>query len=176
MKKFIFVLLTALSLSLFLSTCKKDSSTNGMSTVGVRLKDAPAGWEKFKVQVRGVRIHSDVDGWVTLPVNNTVIDILQLQDSSLLLGNVVLHPGAITEIHLMLGAENTITIGGVTFTITINSGDDDVVIKVHEVVTPKGTFTLVLDLDAANSIDDDHMGHFTFHGKLNEAFHKDHDD
>ncbi len=177
MKKLTIILIVFACLTtVLLSTCKKET-TNGTSTLAVRLKDAPASWERCMVHVKGVRLHSSTEGWITIPINDTLIDILKLQDTSVFLGSVNLHGGTITEVHLMLGQNNSITIGGVTFVVSVLPGDgDDIMIKVSDALVAGANSTLVLDLDAAESFRFGDDGRWHMHGFLNHFFRRDHDD
>jgi hypothetical protein len=161
---------------LLLSTCKKETA-NGNSTVAVRLQDAPGHWDRCMVEVRGIRLFSSVNGWITIPISDTVIDILQLQDTSVLLGMVNLNAGTITEADLLLGVHDSITIGGATFVVSFLAGDsDDVAIKVNDTILPGGSFTLVLDLNAAQSFYQGDDGGWHMHGHMGQFFRRDWDD
>ena len=168
----VFACLTAL----LFSACRKDTTSTGNSALAVRLKDAPANWGRCMVDVRGIRLHSTTDGWITIPINDTIIDILQLRDTSALLGMVNLHAGVITEVHLLLGVRDSITIGGATFVVSVVPGDsDDIAIQVRDSILPSANFTLVLDLNAANSFGADNDGHWHMHGNMSGAFRRDDD-
>ena len=174
MKKITIIAIALFGLLLF-NGCKKD---NNASNVAVRLKDAPANWDKVNLEIKGVQLRGSSGEWITVPMNTRVIDILQLRDSSVLLGNVHMPVGTISEIKLMVGTQNTITIGNLTFTISIDLADeDDLVLQVHETVGASGTFVLVVDLDAANSVLDDGDGqHFHLKAHLSEkSHHNEHD-
>ena len=161
---------------LFFSTCKKET-TNGNSALAVRLKDAPGHWDRCMMEIRGIRLHSSTSGWITIPINDTILDILQLQDTSVLLGTINVQAGTITEADLLLGIHDSITIGGQTFVISTLTGDsDDVAISVSDTLLPGGNFTLVLDLNAANSFYQDGDGHWRMHCALGQFFRRDHDD
>ena len=161
---------------LLLSTCKKET-THGTSALAVRLKDAPAGWDRCMVELRGLRLHSERDGWITIPISDTVIDILKLQDTSLLLSTINLNAGTINQVDLMLGMRDSITIGDATFFVSTLAGDsDDVAINVSDTLIPGGSFTMVLDLNAAECVRDDGGGHFHWHGVIGHSFGRDRDD
>jgi len=177
MKKLIVMLGVFACLSVvLLYSCKKDTAA-GNSALAVRLKDAPGHWDRCMMEIRGVRLHTSTGGIITIPVNDTILDILQLQDTSVLLGLVNLQAGTITEADLLLGMRDSITIGGETFVISTLSGDsDDVVIHVSDTILPGANFTLVLDLNAGQSVGQDADGHWRMHGVLGQFFRRDHDD
>jgi hypothetical protein len=159
---------------LWLGSCKKGGTT---SRVNVMLKDAPAHYEKVKLQISGIQLFIDETGnWVTVPFNDGIIDILQFRDTSLFIGSVNVPLGTISQVRLILGQNNTVVIGGFEFPLMLLSGlDDGLTIKVHEKITP-GIFKLVVDFDAAQSIFDDGDGHhFHIKGVLHEGFGEDHD-
>jgi hypothetical protein len=133
------------------STCNK--STNDTSRVAVRLKDAPADWERMNIDVQGVRLHTEKHGWVTMPVLPRTINILELRDTSTLLVAAEMPVDKIDQAQLILGTTNTITIHGVTYHITINVEDERLLtVAVNDKVSPDGTLVIILDLDAEQSI------------------------
>jgi len=151
---------------LLFSTCTKSDLTSGgpsSSQVAVRLKDAPSAMcEHVWMHIRGFRIRTFHHGLITIPVNDTTVDILQLKDSSLLIGMVNIPADTITEISLMLGTDDSVTIGGVNYVLSDNfNNDSDLVsLQIQETAAPGKTYTFIIDLDASQSIfvDDKHHG------------------
>jgi hypothetical protein len=146
-----------LALFLFASTivffaCKKESGT---STLHVRLTDAPAAYDKVNVDIREVRVNfrDDSTGWVTLATNAKVYDLLKLQNGvDTLLATGTVQTGIVKEIRLVLGPNNTIVVGGVSYPLTIPSGEESgLKIKVNKELNAT-LETLIVDFDAALSI------------------------
>ncbi len=163
----------ACAVILFFSTCKKESST-GTSSMAVRLKDAPAHCDKAKLEIKGIKVYSEKDGWITIPINDTIIDILQLQDTSALLGIINIDAGTITQVQVILGGQDSVTIDGYTYVLALMG--DSLTIKVNDTIAPNSSFTLTIDINAAQSIfDDGDHHHFHLDGSASCAFRKDHD-
>ncbi len=162
-------------LELWLAGCKKEAAT-GKVPVAVMLKDAPAHCEHVRLRVSAIMLHSDVDGWVTIPFNDSLIDILQFSDTSILIGTVNMPFGTIDSAKLVLGNNNSITIAGTDFPLVLPDEDHDgIVIALNEHITPgHHHFKLVIDFDALASIIEDGGGHYHIHGVCHHSF--EHDD
>ncbi len=173
MKKILSILIIPVFAGLlWLASCKKEASPT--SQVSVMLKDAPAHCDKVNLQVSGAQLFVDGRGWVTIPFNERVIDILQFSDTSMLIGTVNLPLGTISQVRLLLGNGNSVVVGGFEFPLHLLTGfDDGLTIKISEKLKP-GKFKLVIDFDAARSIFDEGDGHnFRIKGVLHEAFDED---
>jgi len=150
------VAFSCIIIALLFSTCKKDGSVAGQSKVNVRLKDAPAHCDKMKVHVKGFKIRLENGQTLTFPINDTIVDILQLQDTSLLLSTVNIPAGTITEVSIILGSQDTVTIGGVDYVLSLSAFDSsDYVLKINSPTLPGKTYTIIIDLNANNSLMDD---------------------
>lgn len=162
MKKIaVIMMMPVLAGMLFISGCKKISSTTGNSQLAVRLKDAPAHCDKARLEIKGIRVFLNHGGWITIPINDTTLDILQLQDTSALLGVVNIDAGTITKVQVLLGSDDSVTIGGISYALDLT--DSDFIISVNDTLIPNGSFTLVVDINAAESIfDDGGEGHHHF--------------
>nr|MBA3673596.1 DUF4382 domain-containing protein [Chitinophagaceae bacterium] len=133
--------------------CKKENS--GTSTLQVRLTDAPAAFDQVNVDIREVRVNfrDDSTGWVTLATNAKVYDLLKLQNGvDTLLATGTVQTGIVKEIRLVLGSNNTVVVGGVSYPLTIPSGSDSgLKLKVDKELHAT-LETLIVDFDAALSI------------------------
>ena len=147
------ILLGVFSAILF-SSCKKDSESASMN---VYLQDAPAiNYEKIKIQLKAVEVYSDVSGaWVTLTVNNTDFDILTLDSiHPAFLGKMTLRGGSISQIRLVVGTQNNVVIGGITYPLILEPADlDKLKISVKENIKDGTNYKLVIDFKASESID-----------------------
>ena len=143
---------------LFIS-CKKGT---GNSNLQVRLTDAPAGYEKVNVDIKEVRVNfaDDSTGWVSLNTNAKIYNLLGLQngiDTLLATGSV--QAGILKEIRLILGSNNTVVVGGISYPLTIPSGSESgLKIKVNKQLNAT-LETLVVDFDADLSIKSESNGY-----------------
>ena len=113
-----------LLLSFFLGTgiitflsCSKDNNS-GTSNLQVRLTDAPVAYDKVNVDIREVRVNfkDDSTGWVPLATNAKIYNLLGLQNGvDTLLATGTVQKGTLKEIRLILGPNNTVVVGGVTY-------------------------------------------------------------
>ena len=124
------LVLTAIvcSVSLTFISCKKEDA-KGMSTLNVRLTDAPTAFEQVNIDVREVRVKfsddSTSNGWVTLTTYPGVYNLLALQNGvDTLLGTGVFPTQVVKEIRFVLGPNNTIKDAGVIYPLTIPSGSE----------------------------------------------------
>jgi hypothetical protein len=156
MKK-IAVLVVACMCALLLTMCMKDKPiTSGSSQVAVRLKDAPSGLcQNARLEIKGIKIF--VNGaWVSVPMNDTILDILQLHDTSALMGTIHIGAGVVTKVDITLGSADTVTVNGVDYILTLTT--TDIIIAVNDTLAPNGNFTITIDINAAQSIWDADAG------------------
>lgn len=152
--KHLMLCLVLLTGTLTFFSCKKDNSS-GTSNLQVRLTDAPAAYDKVNIDIREVRVNfrDDSTGWVTLKTNAGIYNLLGLQNGvDTLLATGTVQSDIVKEIRLILGPNNTIVVGGVTFPLTIPSGEESgLKIKVGKKLNAT-LETLIIDFDAALSI------------------------
>lgn len=135
------------------NSCKKENPAQGHMTV--RMTDAPADYLAVNVEVIGVSVHVDNVGWVNLPCNAGVYDLLTLQNdvTATLASNVTLSVGKVSQIRLQLGTNNSITTLTGTFPLKVPSGSESgLKINLHENIAPNNHVVVVLDFDAGLSV------------------------
>jgi hypothetical protein len=151
MKKTIGIL--ALSLALFSCT-----SEDGTARLEIRLTDAPGDYEAVHVDIQGMEIHADEgdasNGWRTLDVQKGRYNLLELTNGiDTLLTTAVLPAGRVSQIRLILGDDNSVTIDGQELELTTPSAQHSgLKLNVHANLTEGITYTILLDFDAARSI------------------------
>jgi hypothetical protein len=146
------ILLLATITSIF--SCSKDN-TSGTSNLNVRLTDAPASYDKVNVDIREVKVNfrDDSTGWVSLNTNANVYNLLGLQNGvDTLLASGSVQTGIVKEIRLILGSNNTVVVGGVSYPLTIPSGSESG-LKIKVAKNINSTLeNIVVDFDADLSI------------------------
>ena len=142
-------------------SCSKDNSS-GNTTLKVKLTDAPVAYDQVNVDIREVRVNlrNDSAGWVTLGTNAKVYNLLGLQNGvDTLLATGTVQSGTVQELRLILGSNNTVVVGGVTYPLTIPSGSESgLKIKVGKNISA-GLDSLLVDFDAALSIQSEPNGY-----------------
>lgn len=155
MKKFAFVAFMALSaVTILVTACSKDNSDG--TTLRVRMTDAPLLADEVNVDIQQIRVKFNEDsihGWTDLSTHAGVYNLLGLQngvDTLIAVGTIP--TDFVKEIRFVLGTNNSIKVGGITYPLTIPSGSESgLKIKVDKKLN--GTLdSLVIDFDAALSI------------------------
>src|SRR4051812_6830581 len=93
-----------LLLFLFSAGCKKKELQNGEMTV--RMTDAPASFMKVNVEITGFEVNHDSKGWISLPVQPGIYNLLDLQNnvSVVLADHADIPIGKINQLRLILGS------------------------------------------------------------------------
>lgn len=149
------------TVSIFYS-CKKETNPTGQMTV--KMTDAPAAYTSVNVEVIGCEVHHEQNGWISLPVNQGVYDLLTLQNdvSVVLANNVALPIGKINQMRLILGTHNTIIDATGTYTLEVPSGaETGLKLNVNQQILPNHTVVILLDFDANASIVVNGTGKYT---------------
>ena len=147
----LFVLLL-LSNFLFFACSREKSSQQ--STLKIKMTDNPADWDEVNVDIREVRVNykDDSSGWVSLPTNAGIYDLLQLQNGAdTVIAQGVVPSSSVKEIRLLLGDNNSIVVNGQTHPLTIPSGGSSgLKIKLHKNLSRLDS--VLIDFDAALSV------------------------
>jgi len=158
MKTRFFAAALLLSTSLAYVACKKDTSV----PLQLLLTDQPAAYQEVNVNIIGMRVKTskDTSGWIDIPVNAGVYNLLTLQNGTtkeLAKGEV---PDAVLkEVRFILGDNNTIKVNGTTYPLQAPSAEDSgLKVKIDkDLQETLNTFTL--DFDASLSIKEENGGY-----------------
>lgn len=145
-----------------LVACDKRAEQQARMTV--KMTDAPANYLAVNVDVIGMSVNTAGGGWIDLPVQAGVYDLLQLQDSVtvVLANNVVIPTGRINQVRLLLGPNNSIITTAGTFPLTIPSGQESgLKINVNYDIINNANVIMVLDFDAGASVVENGNGSFS---------------
>jgi len=169
LSKFLFSLILTISVCglFFLQACNSSlsGSSGGQGKVNVHMTDSPAAnIEALTVNIVRIEAHKNgadsTSGWQVISDSSETVNILNLTNGKTrLIGSQNLDAGSYSQIRLVLGSNNTITVAGQTFPITIPSGaqtgikiNANIDVKAHE------NFNLLLDFNAAQSVHMTGMG------------------
>jgi hypothetical protein len=144
----------AASVSLFLIStgCNKEK---GSSKMTVKMVDAPGDFQQVNVEVLQVQVNHDGQGWINLPTNAGIYDLLTLQnDVSATLVNVgVLPSGHLNQFRMILGDENNVMVDSLYYPLATPSAQQSgLKINLNTDFAPNTTYELLLDFDAEQSI------------------------
>lgn len=142
-------------LALTVTACKDKSDPAGQSQVQVRMTDAPGPFDAVYVDIQGIEIHSDVNGWNTIPVAHPgVYNLLELTNGiDTLLGTATLPSGNISQLRLILGPNNSVDLNGTIHELeTPSAQQSGLKIQIHQTLQPGLNYIVLLDFDASKSI------------------------
>lgn len=156
-----------LSLGLFLQSCSNKGEEAQME---VRMTDAPGDFEQVNVDVQGVEIHwagyakgsdDEAGEWIGLDTRTGIYDLLLLQNAvdTVIAPTQTIPAGKVTQVRILLGDQNTVKVDGTIFPLQISSQDETgLKINVNRVLDSDEVATLLLDFDAAASVQLDGTG------------------
>ncbi|TNE82428.1 MAG: DUF4382 domain-containing protein [Bacteroidetes bacterium] len=119
------------------------------------MTDAPGPYDEVNVEIVGVEIHSDVNGWNTLAMSAPgVYNLLDFTNGlDTLIASSTLPSGNISQLRLILGDNNTVVIGGTSYPLkTPSAQQSGLKLQIHQNLIPDITYTILLDFDASQSI------------------------
>jgi hypothetical protein len=161
MKKINIVVMTTLAIltSIFVISCDKkndnDTNNSGKAKIDLMLTDAPAQYDAVLIDIQEVQLHSENQGWVSVPLANPgVYNLLDFSNGmDTLLGSCEMEAGTISQVRLILGNNNSILVDGVAFPLTIPSGSTSgLKFNVHQEIVAGYNYRFWIDFDAAHSI------------------------
>lgn len=135
------------------SGCKK--KTEEKSALTVKMIDAPGDFQQVNVEVLQVKVHHDGAGWIDLPTNTGVYDLLTLQnDVSATLVNVgELPAGKLNQFRLVLGDNNFVMVDSVYYPLATPSAQQSgLKMNLKAELIPNTNYEVVVDFDAEQSI------------------------
>lgn len=150
-----------MALCLIPAACRKDNQTGRMT---IAMTDAPANYAQVNVEVIGVEVHHESSGWISLPVNQGVYNLLDLQNnvSVVLASNAQLPVGHITQMRLVLGSNNSLVDSLGSYPLKVPSGaESGLKININEVIQPNHTISILLDFDAYASVVVEGVGRYS---------------
>ncbi len=136
-----------------INACSKDDD-KGTASINLLLKDAPGDFQQVNVEVIDVQLHTTSGGWQTIPVNDSIYDLLLLRDSAnAALGTAILPSSNLTQLRLILGNQNTVMVDSVIHPLALSSQDETgLKININQSLNSGSVYTLVMDFDAAASV------------------------
>lgn len=162
-----------LSISLFAlliftgTNCKKDAEKSRLT---VYLTDAPADYDEINIEVVGIQVKASSDpgegGWTTMPmaVSPVTYNLLDFSNGmEALLSSMELPAGKVSQLRLILGANNSIVVNGVVsdLPLEVPSGEESgLKFNIHADLIAGVEYKLWIDFDGAHSIVDNGAGSY----------------
>ena len=170
MKRLPLFLFLSLIIAAF-SGCQKDDS-HPTSTLVMSLSDDPAAYDEVNVEVIEIEVHTDAEGWKTIPVTDSIYNLLTLHgNNAAFLANAVLPSGTLSQVRLILGTHNSVVIGADTFPLLLSSEDETgLKMNINKNLVGGVTYDLLIDFDAAQSVVEEGNGSYRLKPVLNATF------
>jgi hypothetical protein len=136
-----------------LNSCNSDS-TSGTYAYNVRMTDAPGPYEEVNIDLQAVEVTGN-DGQTVLL--NTTAGIYNLLDFSngvdTLIATSELSDAKVSQIRLILGSNNTVVVGGVSYPLSTPSAEQSgLKLQVQQTLVADIQNEILLDFDAYASI------------------------
>ena len=151
--------------SLMITSCDDDDKDDvaaaaGKSTLKFNLTDAPASYDAVLIDVQQVEVHvettdSSTNGWHTMTnVQPGIYDLLDFQNGlDTLIASGDVPSGKISQIRLILGAQNSVVVDGVSEDLkTPSAQQSGLKLQVHQTLEPGLVYEFWIDFDASRSI------------------------
>jgi len=139
---------------LFAASCSKDSRTDDPAYLDILLTDTAGVYDSVVVDVQSVEVKPGHGGSVTLPALPGLLNLPDLangQDTLLASGEVP--AGKISQVRLVLGANNYVVTGGMRYPLTTPSAQQSgLKLNVDAAFLPGVQYSLLLDFDASRSV------------------------
>jgi hypothetical protein len=141
-------------------SCNDNDDNEKTSRVNVRMTDAPGDYEAVNIEVLDVMIKSDANadenGWVSIgTAAPTIYNLLDLTGgvNAVLADNAIVPSGRIGQMRLILGDDNSVVKGGVTFPLhTPSAQQSGLKLLVNQTLEAGFTYDFLLDFDVDKSI------------------------
>jgi hypothetical protein len=152
MKKIKFIL-SFIMLGVLIYSCNNDD-TNGSYPYAVRLTDAPGPYDKVNVDIQGVEVIGDGGKTVMLNVKKGIYNLLAFSNGvDTLIATDSLEISSVNQIRLILGPNNTVVVGGVSYPLSTPSAEQSgLKLQVNQTLQEGILYTILLDFDANKSI------------------------
>lgn len=153
MKTLKYILGVTLGIGFSFTACQKEKA--GTSQMKIRMVDAPGDFQEVNVELLGVEIHTNTQGWVSLPTNQGVYDLLTLQDSvsAVLVNGGNFPSGQVSQLRLILGSNNYVVVDDTIHPLATPSAQQSgLKINLNYTFDPNEQYELLFDFDASQSI------------------------
>ncbi len=139
-------------LVIFTPSCKKDTADK--SHLSVRMTDAPASYNAVLIDIQGVEVTGNGGTTVLLNTNAGIYNLLDFTNGmDTLLATGDLDAGSVSQIRLILGANNSVVINNVSYPLSTPSAlQSGLKLQVHQTFEAGVSYSILLDFDATQSI------------------------
>ncbi len=152
----LFALLTLTFMGIFYACTKGSAESGSATTFKVNLTDNPLAAQEVNIDLKEVRVNfkEGSEQWFVLKTNSGIYNLLDFQngaDTTIATG--IITEGNITELRLVLGANNSVKMNDVVYPLTIPSGSETgLKIKLGQNFKKGNEQEVTIDFDAALSV------------------------
>ena len=152
MKKLILIA-SAIVLEITLNSCNGDDD-NAAYSYKVRMTDAPADYQQVNNDLQAVEVKGTNGQTLILKTNAGIYNLLDFSYGvSTLIANSVLNDAHVSQVRLILGPNNTIVVGGVTYPLSTPSAEQSgLKLLVNQTLYADIENEILIDFDAQASI------------------------
>lgn len=138
-----------------ISSCTKDKDKSSeKASLSVQLTDAPANYDAVMIDIQGVEIKGDIGSAVMLNTTAGMYNLLDFANGvNTLIATGDLEPGTISQIRLILGTNNFVTVDNVDYPLSTPSAmQSGLKLQIHQIFEAGVSYNILLDFDASQSI------------------------
>jgi hypothetical protein len=149
------VLMIAVFAMCSFTACKKSSTQNNTAQMSMRLTDDPGNYDAVYLDIQQIGFTISGQNEVMLTPNRRgVYNILSFRNGlDTLLLNTSVPVGTIGQIRLVLGSNNSVVIGGVSYPLSTPSAQESgLKLNFQTTIVANASYTIWLDFDAGKSI------------------------
>lgn len=152
MKK-ILLIATFIVFGIILNSCSSDSTT-GTYAYNVRMTDAPGPYEEVNIDLKSVEVTGSNGQTVLLNTTAGIYNLLEFSNGlSTLIATSELSDAKVSQIRLILGANSTVVVGGVSYPLSTPSAEQSgLKLQVNQTLLADIQNEILLDFDANASI------------------------
>jgi hypothetical protein len=151
LKKIMYITFIGL-LIMQVSSCEKDNDKE-VAHLTVKMTDAPANYDAVMVDITGVEVKTN-GGLIMLIPEAGIYNLLDFSNGlSTLIATGDLEAGNVSQIRLILGANNSVTVDGIVYPLSTPSAmQSGLKLQVNKTLEPGVSYEILLDFDASQSI------------------------
>jgi hypothetical protein len=154
----LFVTSACLAIMLTIFSCGKRGNQDPVdqkASVRMHLTDGPASYDAVYIDIQQVEVTMEGSAAVVLtPIHPGVYNLLDFKnDMDTLLVAAEVPAGKISQIRLILGANNSVVVDGITHALNTPSAQESgLKLNIHETFMAGGSYEMWIDFDAGKSI------------------------
>lgn len=146
-------MLSAIVLGITLNSCNSDSNSSSYP-YKVSMTDAPGPYDKVNIDLQAVEVTGSDDQAVMLNTTVGIYNLLDLSNGiSTLIATSTLTDSKVSQIRLVLGPNNTVVVGGVSYPLSTPSAEQSgLKLLVNQTLVADIQNEILIDFDANVSI------------------------